>query len=103
MWSSIAEGIGLFIAANVVMNLGHRDLLLPAMALVVGLHFLPMAYAIPFRPFWLLGLSLLAAAALGFGLDQPAGGVVAGSAAALALTGAAVLALRRDVRAKKAK
>jgi hypothetical protein len=100
MWSSIGEGVGLFLAAEIVINLGHRDLLLPAMALVVGLHFLPMAYAIPFRPFYLLGGALLAAAAIGFGLGQPLGGAISGFAAALALTAAALLALRRDMRAK---
>jgi hypothetical protein len=102
MWSSIGEGMGLFVAANLVINLGHRDLLLPAMALVVGLHFLPMAYAIPFRPFWLLGIALLLAAALGFGIGQPMGGEVAGFAAALALTAAALLALRREMGARAA-
>ena len=35
MWSSIGEGIGLFVASNIVMNLHHPELLLPAMALVV--------------------------------------------------------------------
>ena len=33
MWSSIGEGIGLFLAANIVMNLHRPDLLLPSMAL----------------------------------------------------------------------
>ncbi len=70
------------------------------MALVVGLHFLPMAWAIPFRPFAVLGGALLLAAAFGFGLAQPLGGAVAGFAAALALTAAALLALHRDRRAK---
>ena len=45
MWSSIAEGVGLFLAGNIVMNLHRPELLLPAMALVVGLHFLPIARA----------------------------------------------------------
>ena len=51
MWSSIGEGVGLFAAAQLTISLGHRELLLPAMALVVGLHFLPIALAVPFRPF----------------------------------------------------
>ncbi|MDB5706299.1 MAG: hypothetical protein JWN66_3415 [Sphingomonas bacterium] len=100
LWSSIGEGVGLFVAANLVINLGHREMLLPAMALVVGLHFLPMAYAIPFRPFYLLGGALLAAAALGFALGQPMGGAIAGFAGAAALWVAALLAVRRDMQAK---
>ncbi|MDB5692793.1 MAG: hypothetical protein JWO81_1856 [Alphaproteobacteria bacterium] len=100
MWSTIAEGVGLFVAANVVINLGHREMLLPAMALVVGLHFLPMAHAIPFRPFYILGAALLAASALGFGIDPPAGGRVSGFSGAVALWVAALLAVHRDMQAK---
>jgi hypothetical protein len=102
MWSSIGEGVGLFVAANLVINLGHREMLLPAMALVVGLHFLPMAYAIKFRPFYVLGIALLAVASLGFGIGVPTDGNVAGFAAAAALWVAALLAVRRDVQAKSA-
>jgi hypothetical protein len=101
-WSSIAEGIGIFLAANIAINLGHRDLLLPAIALVVGLHFLPMAWGIPYRPFLVLGIVLLLAAVAGFAAPQPLGGEVAGFAAALALTAAAILAIRRDRAAKVA-
>ena len=37
------EGIGIFLAVNVVINLHHRELIIPAIALVVGLHFIPLA------------------------------------------------------------
>jgi hypothetical protein len=99
MWSSIGEGVGLFLCSFVI-NLGHRELLLPAMATIVGLHFLPMAHAIPFRPFYVLGFALLAAAALGFGIAAPTGGEISGFAAATALWVAAIFAVRRDMRAK---
>jgi hypothetical protein len=102
MWSTIGEGIGLFVAANLVINLGHREMLLPAMALVVGLHFLPMAFAIPFRPFFGLGAAMLLAAALGFLLEKPINVQIAGFAAALALWTAALLAVWRDRQAKSA-
>ncbi|MES2055339.1 MAG: hypothetical protein V4564_05300 [Pseudomonadota bacterium] len=100
MWSTIGEGVGLFVAANLVVNLGHHEWLLPAMALVVGLHFIPMAAAIPFRPFYGLAAALLGAAALGFALTQPINEEIAGLTAALALWTAALLAIRRDSRAK---
>jgi hypothetical protein len=102
LWSSIGEGIGLFIAANIVINIGHAEMLLPAMALVVGAHFFPIACAAPFPPFYFLGAALLSAAALGFGISQPGGGAVAGFAAAIALWVAALLAVRRDMKAKGA-
>ena len=96
LWSSVAEGVGIFVAANVVANLGHPELLLPAIALVVGLHFLPMAYLIPFRPFYLLGGTLVAVAVLAVGRPDLVGARSAGFAAALVLWTAALLALRRQ-------
>jgi hypothetical protein len=38
-----AEGLGIFIGINVVVNLGHPELTMPVLALVVGLHFFPLA------------------------------------------------------------
>ena len=38
-----AEGLGIFIGINLVVNLGYPDLAIPVMALVVGLHFFPLA------------------------------------------------------------
>lgn len=46
MWFGIifsAEGLGIVIAINIVRNLAHDDLIIPVIALVVGLHFYPMA------------------------------------------------------------
>jgi hypothetical protein len=96
MWSSIGEGVGLFVAANVVQNLHRPELLLPAMALVVGLHFLPIAAAAPFRPFYVLGGALILAAVAGVLVAPPLGGAIAGFAAGTALWVAALLAIRRD-------
>lgn len=100
MWSSIGEGVGLFLAANIVLNLHRPDLLLPSMALVVGLHFLPIAFAAGFRPFYGLGAALIAAAMIGFVVGAPTGGEVAGIMAAGALWLASGLAIRRDRLAK---
>lgn len=100
MWSSIAEGVGLFLAGNIVVNLHRPKLLLPAMALVVGLHFLPIAHAASFRPFYALGAALILSAVAGFILGAPIGGTVAGWMASVGLWIAATLAVRRDWRAK---
>jgi len=46
MWFGIifgAEGLLIFVAVNVVNNIGHPELVIPAIALVVGLHFYPLA------------------------------------------------------------
>src|SRR5437763_1266969 len=102
MWSSIGEGIGIFLAVNVVANLHRPDLLLPAIALVVGLHFLPIAHASSFRPFYVLGAFLLLSAVIGLVVAAPAGGAIAGIAAALSLWVASLAAIGRDRQAKQA-
>lgn len=43
MFIFAAEGIGIFIGINIVVNLGYPDLVIPVIALVVGLHFFPLA------------------------------------------------------------
>lgn len=46
MWFGIifgAEGLLIAVAVNVVINIGHPELTIPTIALVVGLHFYPMA------------------------------------------------------------
>jgi len=39
-----AEGLGIVIAINIVRYLGHDDLIIPVIALVVGLHFYPLGW-----------------------------------------------------------
>jgi hypothetical protein len=38
------EGITIPVAVNIVIALGHTDLIIPTIALIVGLHFYPMAW-----------------------------------------------------------
>jgi len=102
MWSSAGEGIGIFLASNIVNNLHRPDLLLPAIAFVVGLHFLPIAHAASFRPFYMLGAFLLLSAVIGFLVAAPLGGSIAGIAAALSLWLASTTAISRDQKAKRA-
>ena len=101
MLSSIGEGIGLFLASNIVINLHRPDLLLPSMALVVGLHFLPIAFAAAFRPFYVLGAALIIAACAGFIVQAPLGGELAGFVAAGSLWLASGIAVHRDWSAKR--
>jgi hypothetical protein len=45
MWFGIifgAEGLLIFAAVTVVMDIGHPDLVIPVIALIVGLHFYPL-------------------------------------------------------------
>ncbi len=100
LWSSIGEGIGLFIVAHFLANLGHVELLLPAMALVVGLHFIPIAYWVPFRQLYILAAVIILGGIIGLSIHQPKGGVIAGFTAAAALALASIAAIRRERSAK---
>ena len=73
-WTGAGEGLGIFLAVNLVVNLGHPQWQAAAAMFVVGLHFLPLAIAFGYRPHlvtsvamtaWALGYPwLLAAGAL---------------------------------------
>ena len=102
LWSSVAEGVGLFLAVNIAVNFGHLEWRLPAMALIVGLHFLPIAIAASFRPFHALGAALILSAIAGFAFGAPMGGEISGIMAAVSLWIAALLAVARDRRTKRA-
>ncbi|WP_226895812.1 hypothetical protein [Polymorphobacter sp. PAMC 29334] len=101
IWSSVGEGIGLFMASNIVIMLHRPEFLLPAMALVVGLHFLPIAFAAAFPPFYVLGAVMIAFGFAGLVVRAPAGGEISGVMAAAGLWIAAAIAIGRDWRAKR--
>jgi hypothetical protein len=100
MWSSIGEGIALYVINLAVINFGHADWIIPAMALVVGLHFIPIAYWAPFRPLYSVAAAIVTGAIVGLAMPQPAGGMVSGFTAAAALAVAAIAAVRREKLAK---
>jgi hypothetical protein len=56
------EGIAIFVLVNLATNLGRPDLVMPAIGLVVGLHFLPLAKIFRFPAYRLTGLALSALA-----------------------------------------
>ena len=103
MWSSIGEGIALFAVNQIAIGLGRADLVLPAMALVVGLHFVPIARWAPFPPLYVLAAAIVLGGLAGLALPQPAGGAASGFTAAAALAAASVAAIRREWLAKTAR
>lgn len=100
-WSSIGEGIGLVVGSNLVILSNRLDLMLPVMALVVGLHFLPMGLMIGFPPFLIVGAAMILSAIIGFAIPAPSGGEIAGFGSGAILWAAAVLAIRRDWLARR--
>lgn len=101
MWSSVGEGAALFIVNEALINIGQSDLVLPAMTLIVGLHFIPIAYYAPFRQLYVLAAIMMVAGVAGLLLVQPLGGTMAGFTAAAALTMASIAAVLRERWAKQ--
>jgi hypothetical protein len=98
-WASAAEGIAIFVAANVLVNTGHRDALAPAIALIVGAHFVPLARGLPAPTYYATALALAGLGAGSLTITDPATRltvVSAGAAGVLWLT--AVSALHRAGR-----
>ena len=58
IWSAV-EGVAMFVAANVLVNLHLRQAIMPVFAIIVGLHFLPLARGIPARLYYATGAGLI--------------------------------------------
>jgi hypothetical protein len=89
IWSAV-EGVALFLTANVLVNLHRADLMLPAGALIVGLHFFPLARGIPARVYTATGAGLVLVAIAGFAVPASVRPLLVGLGAALVLWGTAL-------------
>lgn len=61
-----AEGIAILVMKNVLLNTGHDNLFMPFFALIVGLHFFPLARLYNRSFYNLLGIWMCLMAILGF-------------------------------------
>ena len=96
MQATIGEGVGIAIFTNVLINTDLTDYVLPSVALVVGLHFIYMAYYIPRRRFYYLAMILLIGSAAGLALGPREGDVLIGVGTAIVFWVFAVLAIRQS-------
>jgi hypothetical protein len=64
LWSAV-EGVVIFGGVNVLRNTGHTDWTTAFIAVVVGLHFFPLARSLRVPLYWLTGLGLIGVAAAG--------------------------------------
>ena len=92
--ASAAEGFLLFVAVNALVNTGLGNLVPPAGAIIVGLHFVPLARWLPAPIYYGTGISLVVLGVVGCAI--PGAGpcalfVCLGSACVLWLTSAVVL------------
>jgi hypothetical protein len=67
IWSAV-EGVAIFTGVNVLANTGHGEWTIPFIAMVVGLHFFPLAIGFRAPIYWLTGLGLIGVAAAGVAL-----------------------------------
>ena len=87
--ASGVEGLMIFAAVNILANVGRRDLTAPIIAIIVGLHFVPLAYWFPARMYYVTSALLVGLGVVGMAvLDANARlyGVSVASACVLWLT-----------------
>jgi hypothetical protein len=59
-WAVAGEALGIVLAVNLAVNLGHPLWQVPAAMAVIGLHFLPLASGYHYRPHLFTGIALTA-------------------------------------------
>lgn len=64
LWSAV-EGVAIFAAINLCINLHRPGLVTAAISLVVGLHFFPLAHGLPVRLYYVSGAAITVLAGLG--------------------------------------
>ena len=92
--ASGVEGVLIFVAVNVLANIGKRDFFAPIVAVIVGLHFLPLARWLPARFYYVTSALLVGLGIAGVSIadaDRRLLTVSIGAACVLWLTCAVVL------------
>jgi len=70
-YASAIEGIAIFIANNVLLDLGLSTYILCGMAVIVGLHFLPLARGLRLPVYYFTAFMLIALGALACSIHDP--------------------------------
>jgi hypothetical protein len=73
-WAAGLEGLAIFVAANFLNRNGLGDYIFPVVAIIVGLHFLPMAKLLPMGIYYLSAALLVAVGVVGLfvpAMDRP--------------------------------
>lgn len=94
IWSSI-EVAALLVTANMLQTLGRGDLIFPLAAVIVGLHFFPLARGIPVRLYYATGAGFLFAGVAGLLVPPPERPMMVGMSAALTLWATALMVAQR--------
>jgi hypothetical protein len=97
--ASSAEAIAIVVAVLVLQSLHAPDDIMPAIAIIVGVHFLAIAWGIPARLYYATGALLIAVGVVGLFVGDATRPVVVGVGAACILWLTAVLLLNRQTDA----
>ena len=92
--ASAVEGVMILVAVNVLAIMGRRDLTAPVVAIIVGLHFAPLARWLPAPIYYLTGALLVVVGLASAAIQEPTARILTvcfGAAAALWLSCTVVL------------
>jgi hypothetical protein len=95
LWSAI-EVVALVVAVNALQYFHRADLMFPVAAIIVGLHFLPMARGIPVKLYYATGCGFVLAGLVGLLLPPTGRAMVVGMSAALVLWATALVVVLRS-------
>jgi len=101
MWASAIEGIAIFISNTVLMNVGAASYILCGMAVIVGLHFVPMGRGFRAPIYYVMAATLVVVGWVGCLVADPGSRnlvVSLGSAVTLWMSGAWVAMRARATR-----
>lgn len=84
IWSAV-EGVAIFIGVTVCQNIGAAHAVAPVIAIIVGLHFLPLARGIPVPFYYGTAAALVAVGGCALLLQEPARTALTGFGSALIL------------------
>ena len=84
-WSACLEGVAIGIVCRLLIDNALMDYLFPAVALIVGLHFLPMAKLLPLPIYYLSAALLILVAGAGMLIDPGLRPMAVGAASAVSL------------------
>ncbi len=84
-WAAGLEGVAIFATIGLLNTFGLGAYAFPAVAVIVGLHFLPLAALLPLRAYYLSALSLVSVGIIGAFVQAADRPFVVGTLSAIAL------------------
>jgi hypothetical protein len=95
-WASAAEGVAIVVATGLLVKTGHLGALAPVVAIIVGVHFVPLARGLPAPAYYVSAAALVGLGLAGLGVGEWAARLTLVSAgAAVILWSTAAFALQR--------